>query len=248
MCLGVIDFTFKRLLIHTADAIQTDLSIPYDHLPMISFQELDGCITLFLSKGIITEKISSCCSKLDNFKRTRLHNVSQISIKYQGFQCCEPESRHCKNKERNYPTDTLRGYLMKYSFHNDSNMPQFLPKNKWNCSVSYFNTFKQHFPCDLFQDCLFGEDEIMCPYYNPACRPGSILAGDICVFVSEPIPNLQPYEASAACSLQGGTLALMKTKARVEAYSTIQKYKTSFVRAIRIYLGISTVSSDMHIW
>nr|KAG5697415.1 hypothetical protein BaRGS_008841 [Batillaria attramentaria] len=52
-------------------------------------------------------------------------------------------------------------------------LPPLLPNGKWNCSqaAGNFSEFQQHFPCNLQNDCVGGEDESACPYKTPDCCP-----------------------------------------------------------------------------
>nr|KAG5697926.1 hypothetical protein BaRGS_026864 [Batillaria attramentaria] len=54
-----------------------------------------------------------------------------------------------------------------------SAIPVRLAGGKWNCSVPYWADFRQHFLCNLNQECAGMEDEADCPYTT-----------DLCVYVS----------------------------------------------------------------
>nr|KAG5697923.1 hypothetical protein BaRGS_026861 [Batillaria attramentaria] len=64
------------------------------------------------------------------------------------------------------------GFRLLFSFHDRQSQPEKLPGGTWNCSVPYWDDFKQHFPCDLQPQCANGEDELDCSYTTDTCGPG----------------------------------------------------------------------------
>ena len=70
-----------------------------------------------------------------------------------------------------------RQFKMIFSIHNNSARPEKLPGGKWNCSVSFWSDFHQHFPCNLHSDCADGRDEEDCPYTRASCGPGRLSIG-----------------------------------------------------------------------
>ena len=244
---GYISTPQERLYIflHPDDVFKHIIYAPNNHSTMFSFPRQSGCVhvtPLYGQGRPIT--ISTCCGPFKEYTRSRLVNGSELYVRFYSQGCCI-NNKEYTNKRYCEIDEYKSGFQMNFTFHNFSYLPQKLSDDRWNCSVDYFEDFKGHFLCDLYRDCNEGQDEMTCPYYSPECPPGSFLAGDICVFVSEPIENLQHFDAQAACNLQGGKLASLKTPARLKAYHLVDKYFPK--RASKMYVGIYLGSSGLPI-
>ena len=56
-------------------------------------------------------------------------------------------------------------YSLIFSFHPEHTvMPRQLSPGRWNCSGVQRAVFQIHYPCNLYSDCVGGEDEAGCPY------------------------------------------------------------------------------------
>ena len=51
-------------------------------------------------------------------------------------------------------------------------IPKKLGSGNWNCTVPYWDDFKDHLLCNMLKECWLGEDEAVCDVYHAQCRPG----------------------------------------------------------------------------
>ncbi|KAK7494969.1 hypothetical protein BaRGS_00013848 [Batillaria attramentaria] len=103
------------------------------------------------------------------------------------------------------------GFKMLFSFHNNTALPEQLSNGTWNCSVPYWDDFRDHFVCNFKLDCFNGEDERGCLYKNHTCGEGWVLLRGKCYVYVTHEQSLSWYDASDACKERGGYLASLNT-------------------------------------
>ena len=77
--------------------------------------------------------------------------------------------------------------------------------NTWNCSVPFWPHFQRHFRCNLRQECVNGEDEVLCPYST--CRHGGVSFAGHCYFMVSSDSEVPWIEAQQGCRKVGAYLA-----------------------------------------
>ena len=74
-----------------------------------------------------------------------------------------------------------RGFKLLFTFHAKTRSPHKLPSGMFNCSVAYYQDFKDHLHCNLEQDCDRREDEGgFCSFSSQACN-GSVAVKNKCI-------------------------------------------------------------------
>ncbi|PVD24181.1 hypothetical protein C0Q70_14651 [Pomacea canaliculata] len=114
-----------------------------------------------------------------------------------------------------HPTGT--SFLLDFSFHTLSALPQQLSDGRWNCSVPHWPDFSLHFPCNLVSDCVGNEDEVDCPYTSHVCGPGFLSANGTCLQFVKPVQDVSWETASETCKSRGLVLMTANTFAEWEA-------------------------------
>ena len=121
-------------------------------------------------------------------------------------------------KEKLYPADVISvrfvtkwsdmratGFRLLYSFHSRGETPEQFANGTWNCSVGFWASFQDHFPCDLAMECARGEDEADCPYSSPLCVQGEFFLGHSCYTYGR-AGEISWKVASAQCQMKGSQL------------------------------------------
>ena len=151
-----------------------EIDVPMDHIVMISFVHIDLPPVSVESNlgaiGVYTGSLSECDRQqyIDTKFRPdpEVYDTRALFVHFYTNQI---------------PYDT-RGFQMLFSIHNSSARPEKLSEGKWNCSVSFWSDFRQHFPCNLHGDCADGRDEEDCPYTSTSCGPERLSIGSRCCF------------------------------------------------------------------
>ena len=102
-------------------------------------------------------------------------------------------------------------FHLHFSFHNSTAL---LARShlKWNCSVPYWEDFKQHFPCNLNAECIGLEDEFGCPYtYDSRCPPGFIALAGSCFIVLQFQAKISWHMSRTICKRFKARLANLHT-------------------------------------
>ena len=156
---------------------EVHLTVPSQHVAMLSFLALD------ISNVKIGKR--SCNEKFDHV----LMETRGLASGSMNFTICRTESLEGKvyradvilirfitdwNKQRG------TGFRLLYSFHSQGQTPERLANGTWNCSVTFWASVQDHFPCNLISECVGGEDEKDCPYTSPLCEPGEFFLGHSC--------------------------------------------------------------------
>ena len=153
------------------------LPVPSQHVTMLSFLALDIYNTM-------TSKWS-CYENMDHVlieTRGSAYDSMNLTI-------CRTESPEGKVYRADLifvrfiaDWDKLRGtgFRLLYSFHSQGQTPDQLASGTWNCSVAFWASVQDHFPCNLISECVEGEDEKDCPYSSPVCESGEFFLGHSC--------------------------------------------------------------------
>ncbi|KAK7475968.1 hypothetical protein BaRGS_00032787 [Batillaria attramentaria] len=134
-----------------------------------------------------------------------------------------------------------KGFRLLFTFHKRSEALRELERGKWNCSVTHWADFKQHFPCNLRQDCVNGEDEAECPY-SQKCGLGRVWTINRCyIYV---IPDKQPLtwgEAATLCLLQDKNAQL----ASLTTYREMRDVRRALANRTmdRVFVGLTSASA-----
>jgi hypothetical protein len=81
------------------------------------------------------------------------------------------------------------GFKMYFSFHEDGAVPEQEQDGRFNCSVSYYSSFKLHLDCNMYDECADGQDEGgHCWFSSPACQ-GKLASGSKCFFTVHLVNN-----------------------------------------------------------
>ena len=90
------------------------------------------------------------------------------------------------------------------------------------------------------------EDEAECSYTNlDHCPAGSVLSGDICVFISDPSYDTSWNQANSVCAASSGRLASLKVPARRAIFNVIDKY---FINDADIFIGLTGPRQNLPEW
>ena len=82
---------------------------------------------------------------------------------------------------RGHPVESNCGFKFVYTFHSWVQSPQKMADGMFNCSVSYYQDFKEHVHCNLYQECEGREDEGgHCSFSNTVCD-GSVATKNKCL-------------------------------------------------------------------
>ncbi|KAL8616946.1 hypothetical protein ACOMHN_041864 [Nucella lapillus] len=133
-----------------------------------------------------------------------------------------------------YPS---QGFRMLYSFHKESNTPQRLSNNQWNCSTPFSPDFHPHLSCNLIVECDSGQDESTCPH--GLCEHGRFLVEGRCYLLGQPSRPLTYMEARSTCEGQGGYLISFNSKAELTA---VREAVWPRNRIRDVYVGLSYLS------
>ena len=115
------------------------------------------------------------------------------------------------------------GFKMRFSLHRWPDVPRKMERGLFDCSGSNYDSFKEHVHCNMEQECRGREDEGgHCPFSSPACN-GSVALGNKCyTFLKE--TNIPWDSAFLRCQSRGSSLAMMKTKEEMQAFSVLFDY------------------------
>ena len=98
------------------------------------------------------------------------------------------------------------GFRLLYSFHSRGQTLQQLVNGTWNCSVAFWTSVRDHFPCNLVGECAGLEDELDCPYSSPLCHPGEFSLGHSCYLYFGKGQEITWNNASAQCQMRNSHL------------------------------------------
>ena len=94
------------------------------------------------------------------------------------------------------------GFRLLYSFHRQGQTPERGADGRWNCSVPFWDSIKDHFPCDMESECVGAEDETDCPYSSLLCEPGEFFLGHSCYTYVKGTSKITWAFASAQCQIR----------------------------------------------
>ena len=105
------------------------------------------------------------------------------------------------------------GFKLLFSFHTHDSLPQRLSGLIFNCSVPYYDRFKQHMECNLKRECHAGEDEgEHCPFSSKACRGNVAVANNKCYVLYESWNQFSWLDNRAFCHEKGGRMVMVRSK------------------------------------
>ncbi|KAK7482999.1 hypothetical protein BaRGS_00025776, partial [Batillaria attramentaria] len=134
------------------------------------------------------------------------------------------------------------GFRLLFSFHRQDEQLTQLDGGLWNCSVPVWERFKQHFPCNLQQECVNWEDEANCPYKDDKkCGQGHISLGGGCYFYVRSREQITWTEASVSCLLRDAALASLNTP---EEWHDVMKLLQNYSED-EVYIGLRSASPGM---
>ena len=136
------------------------------------------------------------------------------------------------------------GFRLVYSFHSRGQAPVRFANGMWNCSVAYWSSIKDHFPCNLAKECVEGEDEQNCPYSSPLCETGQFNLGHSCYTYVKARAALSWNSASAQCQISGGQLVSLND---VVEWRNLTKLLLQH-GVIRAYTGLRPASLALPEW
>ncbi|XP_076444361.1 uncharacterized protein LOC143282559 [Babylonia areolata] len=87
-------------------------------------------------------------------------------------------------------------------------MPLQLSSGQWDCNVSYYDSFKQHFSCIAQSFCVDKRDKLTCPDKS-LCGSSLVEFGGSCYRVFKPQAKTTWNKASETCGNYGGSLAVL---------------------------------------
>ena len=136
-----------------------------------------------------------------------------------------------------------RGFRLRFSFHNDTALPQPLPDGTWNCSVPHWPDFRQHVLCNFKTECAGGEDEAPCPYTTQRCGQGRISIGDSCYIYVAPDHKISWLDADKSCRMKGAALASLKSAGEWRrVYYTLRR---ELFANRPLFIGIQSSSKEL---
>ncbi|KAL8559360.1 hypothetical protein ACOMHN_045080 [Nucella lapillus] len=139
--------------------------------------------------------------------------------------------------------DTLiHGFKMVFSIHPTWQIPPQTSEGVFNCSVSFYHTFQDHFHCNLVPECPGEEDEGgHCPFSSEACN-GSVAVSNKCYFHYQVEHASSWSEVRRKCQKLGGDLATIKTLAERDAFLDFLRMKNIMNP---VYVGLQSFESSM---
>ncbi|KAK7475622.1 hypothetical protein BaRGS_00033115 [Batillaria attramentaria] len=131
------------------------------------------------------------------------------------------------SKDSLYRRSHVVGFKLRFSIHSAGSMlPVQVSRRRyghlWNCTVPNWADFQQHFPCNLHDNCLNGEDEADCPYITDFCGKRRFQWGHQCYTIltwNASIPERRRESMGAAsdrCTRHGGQLASLSSFGELE--------------------------------
>ena len=214
------------------------LNVPSQHAVMLSFLTLDV--------GDVHSDVRGCHSESD-----------YISIKFRVTSYADVDLMACSGHpttEKVYRAETVlvglvtnwdklrgTGFRLSYSFHRQGQTPERNADGRWNCSVPFWDSIKDHFPCDLEVECVGAEDEKDCPYSSHLCAPGEFFLGHSCYMYVKGRSEITWDFASVQCQKHGGHLVSLNDMA--EWRSVMQLLRQFGVG--RVFAGITTASQSL---
>ena len=178
------------------------LPVPPQHVTMMSFLGLD-------ISNVKSGK-RSCSKKFDHV----LIETRGLASGTMNFTICGTDTPEGKV----YRADVISvrfttawdkqrgtGFRLLYSFHNHGETPELLADGTWNCSVTFWASVQDHFPCNLVSECVEGEDEKDCSYSSPVCEADEFFLGHSCYKYVKEGANSWKF-ASAQCQNRGSQL------------------------------------------
>ena len=132
------------------------------------------------------------------------------------------------------------GFRLLYSFHRQGQTPERNADGRWNCSVPFWDSIKDHFPCDLEAECVGAEDEKDCPYSSPLCAPGEFFLGHSCYIYVKRRSQITWDFASAQCQIRTGHLVSFNDMA--EWRDLMKLLREHDVKPVFVGLSTATLS------
>lgn len=177
------------------------------------WSDVDDCVKVYIGSRRFRRLAWTLCGKGRPFGPKRLFSVGTIML-------------HLVRRSFSLYT----GMKMLLTFHKESDgLVHQLPDGRWNCSVPRWSDFKEHFPCNLIQECDGGEDEASCPYTTQQCGSGLVTVGDLCLkYFYDPTKVITLDGAFHLCKSQGGKLPVVNTPERLRAMQELLKMLRPF--------------------
>ena len=139
-------------------------------------------------------------------------------------------------------SNLIRGFKMVFTVHPVAQTPPKVSEGVFNCSVSFYETFKEHFHCNQKAECSGGEDEgEQCSLSGSLCH-GGMAVGSKCYFTIRKSQALTWQKARRECEKLGGDLATIRSHGEWTAFAQIRKAGSVVSEA---YVGMQSFHSSL---
>ena len=146
----------------------------------------------------------------------------------------------------------VNGFKMVFSIHPRSQTPPAASPGVFNCSVPYYDMFKQHLGCNFLDECLAGEDEgQQCGLSSEACQ-GKATVGSKCYVYIRREETLHWSQARRRCQKSGADLATIKTpeewKVFLSMLTNIHAKHGAYVGMFAYDASMPRIYRDAYVW
>lgn len=123
------------------------------------------------------------------------------------------------------------GFKLLFSFHDSSNLPKKLS------SVSDWSPYQQHFPCNLYPECLDKKDESVCPYTTDRCGPDFFTVEGSCFLLVKASAKGWD-EANMMCAALELTTGRLTTLLKIDSMSKLLETKDQRSSIFNVFVGL----------
>ncbi|KAK7482380.1 hypothetical protein BaRGS_00026399, partial [Batillaria attramentaria] len=162
-----------------------------------------------------------------------------------GFHLIQPEVFDTNLTIVFFSAGRGRGFKMLFSYHPKPQSPRKLSSGLFNCTVTYFSTFKHHVECNLKQECQGREDEHgYCPFSSPFCKGEVAASSHKCYKYFSADGLVTWYDAQRHCQTLGKELAMMKTEEEWDIFYDMMRRRGS-IKPTCAYVGLTFANRSM---